>query len=109
MYAYPSKKAPVPRLAPRHSESNIERSILASVRTTDTCPWRGISVVSATGVVGPGLSVIDDGGGEMGGVRVRHCTMDNVNWGGKTSNVRESRERWEVVRTPEEMISAYPS
>jgi len=109
VYAYPSTKAPVAYPTPRHSESNIERRIPASARTTDKRPWRGISVVSATGVVGPGLSVIDDGGGEIGGVRVRHCTVVNVSWGGKRSNVKESRERWEVVRTPEEMISMYPS
>jgi hypothetical protein len=109
MYAYPSKKAPVPRLALRHSECNIESRIPASVRTTDKRLWSGIFGVSVTGVVGPGIGVVDDGGGEMGGVRVRHCTVDHVSWGGKRSNVRESRERWEVVRTPKEMISTYPS
>ena len=36
------------------------------MRTTDKRPWRGISGVSVTGVVGPGLGVVDDGGGEWG-------------------------------------------
>lgn len=40
---------------------------------------------------------------------MRHCMMVNVSWGGKRLSVRESEKRREVIRTPKDLISMYPS